>query len=371
MTKHKLDITVHADSIQFGDGLTVTFQRTLRIPDDGKSYPLPPGLGCFPLRRVDDYRDRVPETWARRGGVLLPMFQREAMWLSFQSPHWAPRAVQVGVGKVCAITGKPWSHELRSARQNYLVTPPQPWLDGINVGRKSIRQFVAMPLGAGYTVEGQVTGKETFGGLQLQVFEAREGRFQAPGPCASDATLFGADDAEMCLSACAPMAPAGAVASAAGSTFGAARAAAPRGLRKRAGAAALGLGAGGRMKQKIYPDPYGIQTWDPRRRGRLFVHLVNSQQWREITGEAPPESPVTAKEYAAHGMPWFDLYDDEARGLAATPELAGVKSIKEMDKKTFGGAALQDDESVVAQPVKGMVAPPAPLPANGVRDGDW
>lgn len=29
---------------------TIEFQRTLRIPDDDRDYPLPPGLGRFPLR---------------------------------------------------------------------------------------------------------------------------------------------------------------------------------------------------------------------------------------------------------------------------------------------------------------------------------
>ena len=37
--------------------------------------------------------------------------------------------------------------------QNYCVLPKQPWLDGINYGDGYIRQFVAMPLGKGYTVE--------------------------------------------------------------------------------------------------------------------------------------------------------------------------------------------------------------------------
>jgi len=32
------------------------------------------------------------------------------------------------------------------------------------------RQFVAMPLGKGYTVEGQVTGRENVGGIQIDVF---------------------------------------------------------------------------------------------------------------------------------------------------------------------------------------------------------
>ena len=39
----------------------VEFQRTLRIPDDGKDYPLPPGLGNFPLRHLDDFARRAPQ----------------------------------------------------------------------------------------------------------------------------------------------------------------------------------------------------------------------------------------------------------------------------------------------------------------------
>ena len=61
--------------------------------------------------------------------------------------------------------------------QDYVVCPDQPWLDGINAGDGYIRQFVAMPLGMGYTVEGQVTGEEKFGGMQIEVFEAKPGRF--------------------------------------------------------------------------------------------------------------------------------------------------------------------------------------------------
>ena len=41
---------VHPDAT-----LRVEFERTLRIPDDGRDYPLPPGLGNFPLRHVDDF----------------------------------------------------------------------------------------------------------------------------------------------------------------------------------------------------------------------------------------------------------------------------------------------------------------------------
>ena len=38
-----------------GAACTIDFQRTLRIPDDNRSYPLPAGLGRFPLFHVDDF----------------------------------------------------------------------------------------------------------------------------------------------------------------------------------------------------------------------------------------------------------------------------------------------------------------------------
>ena len=45
--------------------------------------------------------------------------------------------------------------------------PKQPWLDGFSIGEGLIRQFVAMPLGNGYTVEEQLTGKAYIGGIQV------------------------------------------------------------------------------------------------------------------------------------------------------------------------------------------------------------
>ncbi|MDD9988399.1 MAG: hypothetical protein OXQ31_19135, partial [Spirochaetaceae bacterium] len=129
---------VHADAT-----CEIEFQRTLRIPDDGRDYPLPPGLGRFPLRHVDDYTERLPDAWERRGGVLLPMHQAEAMWLSFGGLiHRYPFAIKVATGKTCAITGDAWAERLNRDPQDYLVVPEQPWLDGYCVAKGVIRQFV-------------------------------------------------------------------------------------------------------------------------------------------------------------------------------------------------------------------------------------
>ena len=283
-------------------GLRVTFQRTLRIPDDGRTWPLPPGLGAFPLRRVEDYAHRVPRLWRERGGVMLPMYQREAMWLSFQQA-WPPCALKVGVGKVCAITGKPWKERLRRKTQDYVVPGTQPWLDGICVAEGRIRQFVAMPLGQGTTVEEQVAGTEDVGGLQRKVFPAKPGRF--PPPVKMRARR-----------AAAPCA-------------------APMVCESSAG---MGLAAGGSMKQKIHKDPWGRDSWDARRAERVFVHLVDALSWREITGEEAPKTPVTAQEYRRHGLPWFELYEEHIPAVKGGKKLNEVKGLGHWFKELRGGS---------------------------------
>ncbi len=327
----------------------VTFQRTLRIPDDGRTYPLPPGLGAFPLRRVDDLGARCPAAWRDKGGVILPMYQREAMWLRFSGPPHVPHAIKVAAGKVCAITGKPWQDALRGPRgvqyrrptepQDYVVSPPQPWLDGIAVKKGVIRQFVAMPLGLGYTVEGQVTGHETEGGVQLRVVPPKPGRFPERPP-------MGAAER---LTMAAPCAPGAAMA-------------APRAR------SAMGLAAGGRMKQDIYPDPHGIDTWDERRASRVFVHLVSSTEWRELTGEDPPPCPISAQTYAQHGLPYFDVYGEGLGALAGSDVLESVASVKEIDA-TKSTLPLQNDESVSPSLIKKLIV--AAAKGLGVRDGEW
>jgi hypothetical protein len=347
-----LKVSVVADALHIGN-VAIAFHRTLRIPDDGGTYPLPPSMGHFPIRRVEDHAEKVPAAWREHGGVFLPMFQREAMWLSLSGAHWRPNALKLAVGKVNALSGKTWTDALQKPgrgndEQDYMVVPDQPWLDGSNAGDGFIKQFVAMPLGMGYTVEGQVTGSEEHGGIQLAVFEPKQGRFpDAPPPPV-------ARSGKLCATAaCAPMpasAPAGAFAG-----------------------QEMGLGAGGRMKQSIYPDRHGLDTWDQQSFARVYVHLVNSQMWTAITGEPMPSSPVSAQAYAQHGYPWFDLYDEARGDIGASDALGKVKSVKEMDaEKGFG--VLQDDSSVhVPDELVHKYAPPTSGPADptAVADGSW
>jgi hypothetical protein len=307
-----MEVTLESDRLWLGARFSVSFQRTLRVPDDGRTYPLPPGLGAFPVRALADFADRVPEAWREEDGFFIPMYQREALWLGFSAAPWKPNVVKVGVGMVNALSGDPWDEALHDEPQDYMVCPDQPWLDGINAGDGYIRQFVAMPLGLGYTVEGQLTGSEEFGGIQLLVYEPKPGRFPDEPPPIDPA-------------------PMGVPLSFSGPVSGP--------------VAEMGLAVGGRMKQKIYPDPYGRETWDEQNSKRAFVHIVNSEQYEAITGEKTPNTPVSAETYTRHGLPWFDLYDEHAGDLAAAERLRQVKSINERDDE---GETSPEDEPPLA-----------------------
>lgn len=110
----------------------------------------------------------------------------------------------------------------------------------------------------------------------------------------------------------------------------------------------MGLGAGGKLKQDIYPDEYGIETWDTGSCGRLFVHIANSMAWRDITGEEPPPTPVSAGLYTEFGFPWFDLCDEGKADIKGSDVLGGVKTLKEIDEEK--GFGVQHNDSPVEVP---------------------
>src|SRR5215207_8701194 len=115
-----LDVVIEQGAVRIGARFAVSFQRTLRIPDDGRTYPLPPGLGALPVLDVQPYADRLPPAWRGERAVFIPMYQREALWLSFAAAPWKPNAVQVAVGGVNAVSGEVDATELRATPQNYV-----------------------------------------------------------------------------------------------------------------------------------------------------------------------------------------------------------------------------------------------------------
>ena len=55
----------------------VSFQRTLLIPDDNRDYPLPPGLGRFPIEPVKEH--------------MCSLIVRTSFWKSSAISFWVNR----------------------------------------------------------------------------------------------------------------------------------------------------------------------------------------------------------------------------------------------------------------------------------------
>lgn len=311
--------------------LGIHFQRTLRIPDDDRTYPLPPGLGRFPVRHVDDDAARMPASWLRHGGVFLPMYQSEALWIRFEGDY--PFAVKVATGKIDAVTGKEWSAGIHRDPQDYLPVPEQPWLDGYCVEKGTIRQFVAMPLGSGYTAEEQLTGEAEFGGIQIVAYPLKAEHYRPVRRRDMDMLGVATLNARITRDA----------------TF------------------AMGLAPGGKMRQEIFEDHHPLSHWDRDHGSRCFVHIANSLAWRAITNQDPPTTPLTSKEYARHGMPWFDYYGGDEKALGGSSVLKGLKSVFQMGREK-GEYPLPENDPVTP----GTVVQLGPkITPDQVREGSF
>jgi len=193
-----------------------------------------------------------------------------------------------------------------------LVIPDQPWLDGIKGEVDTVRQFVAMPLGAGYGIGEQSLGSTTVNGLQLRAFEPKPNIFpDGPPPDRADIEM-------------------------------------PMRLRSTGPSKSLAIAVGGTIRQKIIHDPYGGDTWDLESATAMTIHIVNSEHFREITGKEPPPTPISAQTYTEHGLPWFDLYEEAPGIVPLSKTLNGVRSVAEIDREC--GAAGGEPEASVDIP---------------------
>ncbi|KQU58246.1 hypothetical protein ASG84_16595 [Rhodococcus sp. Leaf278] len=271
--------------------MRMTFQRTLRVPDDGTEYNLPPGLGSFPLRQNDS-----------ADGALLPMWQSEACWIDFSGNY--PFLVTVAAGSINVVTGSPWSARPNFEEEDYFEVPEQPWLDGFNVGEGTVRQFVAMPLGAGYTVEEQLSTEPAIGGIRVAAYPLKATVWDArpPSPPLPDFIVCAAPASDM------------------------------------------GLGGGGSIRQTIASPLRHHDDWDLDHGIEFTVDIANSDEWQHSTGEVPPTMPPSAADYTRAGLPWFLWYNDFAGARRGSAELANTKSVK--DQGTAHGAEpLSENES--------------------------
>jgi hypothetical protein len=199
--------------------------------------------------------------------------------------------VKIAAGKINAVTGSTWENKLSAEPQNYVVVPEQPWLDGFCIAKGKIRQFVAMPLGQGYTAEEQLTGAAAHGGIQIVAFPMRAALYEQ---LAAQELRYMSAPTECCRMSLSDE---------------------------------MGLAPGGVMRQEVYDDPYDIESWEATASSRCFVHIANSAQYKAITGVAPPTKPPSAESYTKAGLPWFEYYAGDLGVLGGSVKLAGLDSM--------------------------------------------
>lgn len=295
----------------------ITFQRTIRVPDGRSPTSLPPGLGAFPTYMVADYRANCPDLW-EDDGVFVPMHAREAMWISFTLAGDSPRALLVGAGNVNAVTGEKLTARL-AWPQNYVVLPIQPWLDGWKDTDGVIYQFVATRYegGDGLTVGEQVLGEDSrTGGIGIAVFKPKDPDLKSQSPFHEYVTGGPYDFMPMAYS-CSGETPSMAMV-------------ADMSLACSVSFDEMGLGRGGRIKQKVYPDPFVTDgktvedVWQAEPASSMAVYLVAAEAFSEITGLKVPDMPQAFEKYQG---PWFDLPDQEYGDAKGSEVFSGLKSV--------------------------------------------
>ncbi|KAF4460083.1 integral membrane [Fusarium albosuccineum] len=345
------------------DDLKITFHRTIRVPDNDETNDLPPSMGHFPLFSASDYAKKLPPNMAMKGGLFFPMYQHEAMWIEFESNKCY--AIKIYVGNVNAISGEPATETAATSLrrrnllknnvniQDYVVVPGQKWLDGIAVELGKVRQFVAMPVGSGYSVEAQATGEETTAGLQFEIIRLDPPLRKSEPDEGYTISIFISDEKTMDLSV-NPSTTLGYVRGLVADAMGLPvndlrllyagkhldynKTLHSLGITSGAtlcswerlfagGCSEMALAVGGRIRQNI--NEHRKTTRQKTNTITFNVQILNSASFQSVTGRAPPPTPISAETYASYGFPFFTLSEEPT---SVSGDFSSVQSIGQIDK---------------------------------------
>ncbi|KAI1122330.1 hypothetical protein F5Y10DRAFT_271175 [Nemania abortiva] len=411
----KVDLAPHMEQDYKPQSLTIRFMRTVRVPDNAQNAKLPPGLGRFPLFNVRDFAANLPPAIVGKHGLFFPMHQREAMWIDVTAQR--PFMIKVYAGGVNVVSGE---HSMETAEtkerrreliaenksiQDYIVVPPQPWLDGFAVSPGVVRQFVALPLGTGYSVEAQLTGREVVGGLQFEITPSlpkKWNSYPAYNPFGDFAIVVKLVTGETMPVGCSSADTVDSLKQTiqrmegilvddqrlvyAGKQMECGRTLSDYNIQKgsmvhlvsrlRGGGwkGPMGVAAGGKIDQVIKADDNDPTIWAKDSTITIPVHILTTTMFRDVTGQSAPPCPISASTYASANLPFFNL-SEEPSGI--TGDFEGVKSINaiNIERGIASGEESNVEQRVVTLPrsVKsrvnlaaiedpdGLVSPEGPL----------
>lgn len=108
----------------------------------------------------------------------------------------------------------------------------------------------------------------------------------------------------------------------------------------------LGIGAGGNIVQEIKADTSDPRMWDVVNSKILYIHIVNSHDFKTITGVPPPETPVSWKEYSDVGLPYdkaWEHEDSKDKGIDFEGAFDKLISLEDVDEDVDQGVTEYED----------------------------
>ncbi|KAF7933242.1 hypothetical protein EAE99_003127 [Botrytis elliptica] len=374
-----------------GGKMEISFHRTVRIPDDGKNYQFPPNLGKFPIYSIDDYAEKLPLDIVRKGGVFVPIWQREALWIKFHAYETSRFAVKVFVGGINAMSEESRHCEMKPGepiaesdeKQDYLVVPGQEWFGDFVRINETDMQLVAVPTGSGYLVEAQINGVDKIASLRFEIIPFRvlshfDGKIiiktltgkSFPVHVSSDMTVAtlkdriqGKESIPIDQQRLIFMGKTleehhtlGDISVEEGMTvylvlklcggFGFSNLSSwekeqlqnemMREFEKMKKEFydrdhELTLAPGGSIHQAIRKDCFQRDRYDERNAVMFNIQLLSPKTFHLVTGTPPPQTPISVGTYARYGYPFFEIYN-ERRAFAGTFE--GIpKPVGDIDKE--------------------------------------
>lgn len=126
------------------------------------------------------------------------------------------------------------------------------------------------------------------------------------------------------------------------------------------------LAPGGKIAQSIVADTLDSTKWQSTRTVVFNAQILNSAAYKAVTGKGPPTLPMTAEDYAKHGLPFFKLYEEPSTVHGNFDQVLSVAQMDEQEEEKVEPMTIaigKKEEGV------GLVNPEGPkLPFRTARD---
>jgi hypothetical protein len=233
----------------------ISFQRTRQLEDHEPSASSS-SYGALPMARAASSDAAAPS-------VIVPIGDDEAFWLGLETvDEDEPGAVRVLIETpttIDALTGGAPGEALTDDPQNYVVVPLQRSLEGVRAGQSTARQFVRVARSL-VAAPCEV--------MRFVVFRLRPGIAPAPRPPAPHGRLHAGSQES---SHPEPESPE--------------------------------QNECGHALQRIEPDPYGPDAWQPDAPFTVRVRLVSPAEYTALTGQVAPDRLNPSEIYHGWRLP--------------------------------------------------------------------